>query len=45
MCFDWTSCFNNIHASNAPLSMKRLMNLGIHEADILDVVIGVIHNV
>ena len=31
-----------IHASNAPLSMKRLMNLGIHEADILDVVIGVI---
>ena len=31
-----------IHASNAPLSMKRLMNLGVHEADILDVVIGVI---
>ena len=31
-----------IHASNAPLSIKRFMNLGIHEADILDVVVGVI---
>lgn len=31
-----------IHASNAPLSLKRFMNLGIHEVDILDVVVGVI---
>lgn len=31
-----------IHASNAPLSIKRFMNLGIQETDVLDVVIGVI---
>lgn len=31
-----------IHASNAPLSMKRFMNLGIHKTDILDVVVGII---
>lgn len=31
-----------IHASNAPLSIKRFMNLGIQESDVLDVVIGVI---
>lgn len=30
-----------IHASSAPLSLKRLINLGIHEVDIIDVTIGV----
>lgn len=29
-----------IHASNAPLLLKRLMNLGISQVDIIDVVIG-----
>lgn len=29
-----------IHASNAPLSLKRLMNLGVNEVDIMDVLIG-----
>lgn len=29
-----------IHASNAPLSLKRLMNLGVNQVDILDVVLG-----
>ena len=31
-----------IHASNAPLLLKRLMNLGISQVDIIDVVIGAI---
>lgn len=31
---------STIHASNAPLSLKRLMNLGIDKVDIEDVVIG-----
>lgn len=30
-----------IHASSAPLSLKRLMNLSIQKIDIIDVVIGV----
>lgn len=29
-----------IHASNAPLSLKRLMNLGVEQVDVMDVVIG-----
>lgn len=31
---------STIHASNAPLSMKRLMNLGVSQVDIMDVMIG-----
>lgn len=31
---------STIHASNAPLSMKRLMNLGVSAIDIMDVMIG-----
>jgi len=29
-----------IHASTAPLSMKRLMNLGVSQTDLLDVMLG-----
>lgn len=32
---------STIHASNAPLSLKRLMNLGVDELDLEDVVVGI----
>lgn len=32
---------STIHAGNAPLSLKRLMNLGVDKIDIEDVVVGV----